>query len=148
MTAQCWSDIQLAYTTCYSLFQTRLRGKLLDCVVQTVSLTRWPVFPGSAFLGRVQAVWTFRALNGLSLGYQSSVLRRPVDIPSSRRLRSAAYDRLDVLSSLLKIIGDRVFAVAGLKLWNGLPGDFVNCQSHPVYHRTLFIYCFFCLHLQ
>ena len=44
--------------------------------------------------------------------YLSSDLRRVVDIPSRRQLRSAATGRLDVHSARLKTVGDRAFSVA------------------------------------
>jgi hypothetical protein len=83
------------------------------------------------------AVLTFRALHGLAPAYLSSDLRRTVDIPSRRHLRSAATGRLDVRSTRLKTVGDRAFSVAGPRLWNSLPDDIINCQSLPVFRRKL-----------
>ena len=83
------------------------------------------------------AVLTFRALHGLAPAYLSSYLRRIVDIPSRRQLRSAATGRLDVRSTRLKAVGDRSFCVAGPRLWNSLPDDIINCQSLPAFRRKL-----------
>jgi hypothetical protein len=83
------------------------------------------------------ALLTFRALHGLAPVYLSSELRRIADIPTRRRLRSAASGRLDVPSTSLKTVGDRAFSVAGARLWNTLPDDIVNCQSLSAFRRML-----------
>ena len=83
------------------------------------------------------ALLTFRALHGLTPVYLSSELRRIADIPTRRRLRSAASGRLDVRSTRLKTVGDRAFSVAGARLWNQLPDDIVICQSLSAFRRIL-----------
>jgi hypothetical protein len=83
------------------------------------------------------AVLTFRALHDLAPDYLSSELRRIADIPTRRRLRSAASGRLDVPPTHLKTVDDRAFSVAGPHLWNSLPDDIVNCQSLPAFRRKL-----------
>jgi hypothetical protein len=77
------------------------------------------------------AVLTFRALYGMAPSYFSADWHRIADIPSRRRLRSAATSRLDVRPARLKTVGDRAFAVAGPRIWNSLPDDITNCQSFP-----------------
>ena len=114
------------------------RGRLLDCAAQTTSLTRWPVTRRAS--ERVQfklGLLTFRALHRLATVYLSSELRRIADIPTRRRLRSAASGRLDVRSTRLKTVGNRAFSVAGARLWNQLPDDIVNCQSLSAFRRML-----------
>jgi hypothetical protein len=67
-------------------------------------------------LQRVQfklAMLTFRALHGLARGYLSSELRRIVDIPTRRRLRSAAFGRLCPVNPPENHVGDRASSVAG-----------------------------------
>ena len=106
-----------------------------DHITDTLASFHWLRAPE-----RVQfklALLTFRALHGLAPVYLSSELRRIADIPTRRRLRSAASGRLDVRSTRLKTVGDRAFSVAGARLWNQLPDDIVNCQSLSAFRRML-----------
>jgi hypothetical protein len=89
------------------------RGPLLaglrrsDYITDTLASFHWLRAPE-----RVQfklALLTFRALHGLAPVYLSSALRRIADIPTRRRLRSAASGRLDVPSM------DSYIIAAGLK---------------------------------
>jgi hypothetical protein len=106
-----------------------------DHITDTVASFHWLRAPE-----RVQfklALLTFRAIHGLAPVYLSSELRRIADIPTRRRLTSAASGRLDVPSTRLKTVSDRAFSVAGARLWNTLPDDIVNCQSLSAFRRML-----------
>jgi hypothetical protein len=106
-----------------------------DHITDTLASFHWLRAPQ-----RVQfklAVLTFRALHGLAPDYLSSELRRIADIPTRRRLRSAASGRLEVPPTHLKTADDRAFSVAGPHLWNSLVDDIVNCQPLPAFRRKL-----------
>jgi hypothetical protein len=106
-----------------------------DHITDTLASFHWLRAPQ-----RVQfklAVLTFRALHGLAPDYLSSELRRIADIPTRRRLRSAASGRLEVPPTHLKTVGDRAFSAASPHLWNSLPDDIGNCQSLPAFRRKL-----------
>jgi hypothetical protein len=83
-----------------------------DHITDTLASFHWLPAPQ-----RVQfklAVLTFRTLHGLAPDYLSSELRRIADIPTRRRLWSAASGRLEIPPTHLKTVGDRAFSVAGL----------------------------------
>ena len=63
-------------------------------------------------------LFAFKALNGLAPPYLSELLH---PYTHSRSLRSADQLLLTVPEAGLKLRGDRAFAVAAPKLWNGLP---------------------------
>jgi hypothetical protein len=113
-----------------------------DHITDTLASFHWLRAPQ-----RVQfklAVLIFRALHGLAPDYLSSELRRITDIPTRRRLRSAASGRLEVPPTHLKTVGDRAFSVAGPHPWNSLPDDIVNCQSTHLFKQSypdIILYC-------
>ena len=63
-------------------------------------------------------LFAFKALNGLAPPYLSELLH---PYTPSRSLRSADQLLLTVPKARLKLRGERAFAVAAPKLWNGLP---------------------------
>jgi len=52
-------------------------------------------------------------------------------------MRSSLTDQLDVRQSQCSTVGDRVFAVAGARLWNSLPHDIVASDTLSPLRREL-----------
>ena len=75
------------------------------------------------------ATIVYRSLNGTAPQYLAADLCRFSDMTSRRRLRSSLTDQLDVRQSQCSTVGDRAFTVAGARLWNSLPHDFVASDT-------------------
>ena len=55
----------------------------------------------------------------------------------NRSLRSAAQNYLEVGKTNTKSYGDRVFSIAGLKLWDDLPLGVIQCASVNAFKKAL-----------
>ena len=92
----------------------------------------------------------FKFLNNLATTYISDILTQ---YSPSRSLMSSKIRLLVVPRSIQKTYGDRVFAVAGPRLWNALPIH--KSQDLPFFFfkkKSLFVIiflnlCYFCLSL-
>jgi len=80
------------------------------------------------------AVIVYRAIHSTAPQYMSDMLRRFADIPSRSHLRSSTSSHLVVRPSRLVTVRERLFASAGLRLWNSLPERYYLLR-HNHYQR-------------
>jgi len=85
------------------------------------------------------AVIVYRALHGTAPQYLSDQLQYVADLPTRHRgrLRSSTSSFLEVRPSRCVTVGDRSFAIAGLRLWNSLPDDVQSAPSLATFRRKL-----------
>ena len=76
----------------------------------------------------------YKAINGLSPRYVSNLLSF---CSSSYSLRSCSNKLLQVPGSKLKSYGDRIFSIAGPKLWNSIPASLRNANSLNSFQKHL-----------
>ena len=79
-------------------------------------------------------LFVFKSLHGLAPPYLAELLQSHTP---SRCLRSADQLLLKVPKTKRKLRGDRAFAVAAPKLWNGLPQNIKQASSLPVFKSLL-----------
>ena len=78
---------------------------------------------------------TFKSLNGLAPSYLAELVKRHDPV---RALRSADLSLLTpTATAQLRTRGDRAFAVAAPRLWNGLPLHVRSAQSIEVFKSLL-----------
>ena len=114
----------------------RPHGRPLSEAVQlALDRKKWRTITGQFKL----AVIVYRALHGTAPQYLCGQLRYVADLPSRHRLwlRLSTSSLLDVRPSRLVTIGDRSFAAAGPRLWNGLPVDVQSAPSLATFRQKL-----------
>ena len=65
------------------------------------------------------------------------VIRRHSHVSPTCCTDAGCTERLDVPTCRLSTVGDRVFPVAGAKVWNGLPSDVTSASSLAVLKNRL-----------
>jgi len=83
------------------------------------------------------ALLVYKCQHGAAPSYLADELRQPADCDARRRLRSASSPLLIVRRTRLSTIGDRAFAVAAARVWNGLPHHVTSAPSLAVFRSRL-----------
>ena len=92
------------------------------------------------------ATLMFQCVNGTAPGYLSADVRRVVDVPGRKHLRSAASSSLDIPATRRFTAGDRAFVVTAASVWNKLPQEIRSATSSlPVFRRRLKSHLFSCI---
>jgi len=87
------------------------------------------------------AVLTYRCLHGLAPRHLSDYIQS-VAVSNCRRLQSSSSSQLVIRRTQLSTGGDRVFPVAGCRLWNSLPPNVTSASTLTVFRNRLKTYLF------
>ena len=84
----------------------------------------WPALAACTRMHNQQAVLVYNCLHGTAPRYLQDVIQ-----PAAVTSRSTSSSALVVPTTRRTAIGDRSFAVAGPRAWNGLPQFVTDCTS-------------------
>jgi len=82
-------------------------------------------------------VLVYQCVQGSALNYLQNVICPIASADSQRRLRSASSADLIVPATRRTTMGDRAYAVAAPRAWNGLPDAIRRSPSLAVFKRSL-----------